>query len=212
MHSLLHLTVSLFLPLTSALVLPQGPSPEPYAGLVPRLVPMPDGTTATVYTNPLLAFRTTADSPTLTKRLTYTTFAAPGPDATNDWCGEWNSPVTSPANGALKADCAAIAQAYTIPGDWPKAPNGYWNITAADWTSTVDGWITLAASGTCKFPIKLGSTPVQPGRFGANDIRFYMTSAVNLAPGNTVETLSWVSCGGLTAGASNAIIWKVAHV
>jgi hypothetical protein len=73
--------------------------------------------------------------------------------------------------------------------------------------------VTLAASGTCKFPIRLLSgQPVQDALFGANDLRFYTNSAVGSAVGGRSEASGSVSCFNGTSGFFVDIGFRVTHV
>jgi hypothetical protein len=188
-------------------------TPSPYAGLVPRDVTLADGTVAVIYENPAITFHKTRAAVPLNKRLQYNTYPTPGAGR-NDYCGEWNTQVTGGDSAPLAADCAAIAQAYTIQTpDGARGALGYWSISVADWNSAPGGWVTLAASGTCKFPIALEvNQPVRNALFGANDVRFYTNSAVGSAVGGRSEAAGTVSCFNGTDGNFVGIKFRLTHV
>ncbi|KAK0644088.1 hypothetical protein B0T16DRAFT_192823 [Cercophora newfieldiana] len=205
-------TLLSLLSLTTALV-----TPSPYEGLVPRDVTLADGTIAVVYENPALTFHKIRDADvlpsTLTKRLQYITYATPAAGR-NDYCGEWNTVVSGGPDAPLASDCSAIAQAYTIQTSLgASGALGYWSISVADWNAAPGGWVTLAASGTCKFPVALSSgQPVQNALFGANDLRFYTNSAVGSAVGGKSEARGSVSCWNGTDGHFVSTAFRVTHV
>ncbi|KAK5653470.1 hypothetical protein OQA88_8956 [Cercophora sp. LCS_1] len=207
MHSLsLLLALS---PLVDALA-----TPSPYTGLTPRIITLPSGTSATIYENPSLTFHKIREENThLNKRLQYTTYANPA-DGRNDYCGEWNTVVTGGESAPLATDCKAIALAYTR--STPLGDNGalgYWVIEAADFAAAPAGYVTLAASGTCKFAVKINSPqPLQRALFGANDLRFYTNSAVGSAVGGRVDATGSVSCFNGTNGFFISTGFRISHV
>jgi hypothetical protein len=195
---------------------PRSPSSPDYTGLTPREFSLADGTVTTVWENLALFVREPQPQPLpplesqesnnhhkKKKRLQYITYAQPI-DGRNDYCGEWNPTPSSPPTGALVSDCRALATAYsrqTSLGE--EGALGYWQAVAADFAGAPGGWLTLAAVGTCKFPIRIPFDPLQPVRFGAGDLRFYANSAAGSAPGGAggrVEAEGGVSCNNGTGG------------
>ena len=203
-------------------IVPRSPSSPDYTGLTPREFSLADGTVATIWENLALLVREPQPQPQplppplesqesqesnnqhkKKKRLQYITYARPI-DGRNDYCGEWNPTPSSPPTGALVSDCRALATAYsrqTSLGE--EGALGYWQAVAADFAGAPGGWLTLAAVGTCRFPIRIPFDPLQPVRFGAGDLRFYANSAAAAAPGGAggrVEAEGGVSCNNGTAG------------
>jgi len=200
--------------LTNALAI-MPTTPSPYEGLTPREITLADGTVATIYENRALTFHSAPASepapPNKAKRFQYVTYTGLG---RNDYCGEWSGPVTGGASAPLASDCHAIALAYTRQTSFgADAVLGYWAISAADWAAAPGGWITLAASGTCKFPIALGwGQAPQAARFGANDLRFYMNWVTGQAVGGKSESSGGVSCWNGTDGVFTDTSFRVTHV
>jgi len=203
-----------FAALTSALaVVPK--APNPYEGLVPRQFTRTDGSTATIWENPMLKFVRGTHPPEaateLAKRLTYTTYENPI-DGRNDYCGEAAPVYTNNPTDALASDCRLISEAYTIPGG--NAPLGYWYATPSDWTVFTPGdwssWLTLAAIGTCKFPIRVLGTPPNVW-FGANDLRFYIRADLQHVVNNRLGSLGTVGCYNNTPGQTVTVQFSLQH-
>ncbi|KAK1755395.1 hypothetical protein QBC47DRAFT_460411 [Echria macrotheca] len=203
--------------LTEALTLPIGTrttTTNPYEGLTPREVTLRSGETVTIWENRALHFtetRSDSSPPTnLDRRLTYTTYTGTG--GRNDYCGESDPTVTHPTGGALAADCNALRLAYTDPVT-TIGVKGYWTVTAADFTGATGGWVTLAASGTCKFPIQYsgGGSP-QTVYFGANDMQFYLGDALQGQTTGTILARGSVSCNNNTAGVLLGVGYQATHV